>query len=104
MKILHSNQEENWHTIEEVQLTAEQENVLETGTYEEKQIVSEYIKQNSTKKAIKKESDAAIKLYNANKPSGEFVLIHASIDLDDESGFINYRINEEHKQIFFKKN
>jgi hypothetical protein len=101
MKILHSNTEGNWYTIEKVQLTAEQENILATGTYEEKEIVSEYIKQNANHTALKEDSDVAIALYNANKPSGDVVLIHASIDLDDQSGFINYRINDEHKQHSF---
>ena len=101
MKILHSNQEGSWYMIKNVTLTAEQENILATGTNEEKQIVGDYIKANSTKVATKKDSDAAKALYNANKPEGDIFLLHVSVDLDDETGFINYRINDEHKQCAF---
>jgi hypothetical protein len=101
MKILHSNQEGSWYIIKKVELTKEQENILATGTDEEKQVVGNYIKANSTKLATKKDSDAAIALYNANKPKGDIFLLHASVDLDDETGFINYRINDEHKQCSF---
>lgn len=101
MKILHSNLEKNWYTINNVELTSEQKNVLLTGTDEEKEAVFEYIKQNTNLPAIKKDSDAAIKLYNENKPSGEFVLIHAVINIEDSTGIINYRVDNEHKQLSF---
>lgn len=101
MKILHSNEENKWFIPLIVELTDAQKDVLENGTEEEKQVVIDYIKTNSSKNPTKKDSDAAKALYEANKPQEEFELIHVSVDLDDNSGFINYRQEGNHKQIYF---
>lgn len=101
MKILHSNEENKWFIPLIVELTDAQKDTLENGTEEEKQVVIDYIKTNSSKNPTKKDSDIAKALYEANKPEGEFELIHVSVDLDDNSGFVNYRQDGEHKQYSF---
>jgi len=101
MKILHSTEENKWFIPLIVELTDAQKAVLENGTEEEKQVVIDYIKANSSKTPTKKDSDAAKALYAANKPEGDIELIHVTIDVDDNTGFINYRLNGEHKQYSF---
>lgn len=101
MKILHSNQENVWFILVSVDITEAEKEILKNGTEEEKQLLSVSLKERSVKDATKEESDSAIILYNSNKPNEEFELIHASIDLDDNSGFINYRQEGQHKQIYF---
>lgn len=101
MKILHSNQENVWFISIPVDITEAEKEILKNGTEEEKQLLSVSLKERSVKDATKEESDSAIILYNSNKPNEEFELIHTSIDLDDNSGFINYRQEGQHKQIYF---
>lgn len=101
MKILNSTEENKWFIPLNIELSEEQKAVLKNGTEEEKQIVIDYIKTNSFKNPTKKDSDAAKALYEANKPEGEFELIHVSVDLDDNSGFVNYRQDGEHRQYSF---
>lgn len=101
MKILHSTTENTWYSIEKVELTPEQLELLNSGTLEEREEISAIIKAGITKTPTKKDSDLAKSLYNANKPTGTFTLIMASINIEDSTGFINYKAEEEHKQLSF---
>lgn len=101
MKILHSNQENVWFISVPLEITEAEKEILKNGTEEEKQLLSASLKERSIISATKKDSDAAKALYEANKPQGEFELIHVSVDLDDNSGFINYRQEGNHKQLNF---
>lgn len=101
MKILHSNQENVWFISTPVEITEAEKEIFKNGTEEEKELLALSLKERSTKTPTKKDSDAAKALYEANKPQEEFELIHASVDLDDNSGFVNYRQDGEHKQYSF---
>lgn len=102
MKILHSNQENVWFISVPVELTSAEKEILKNGTEKEKELLSISLKERSVKTPTKKDSDLAKSIYAANKPTEDnFELIQVSIDLDDSTGFLNYKSEGIHKQLYF---
>lgn len=97
MKNLSCVEEGIW--VERLEPTEEQLQKLINGTQEEKLAVSNSL--NITPK--KADITVANRLFNEHKPTDDnYTLISCDLTIDEEvRGIINYRINNEHKQIRF---
>ena len=111
MKNLQSIEEGKWIELVSVELTeTEQAILLSTNSddFESKLALSEKIKTESKKSVSATIASKAKSKYNEIKPSLKetdvYQLIAADFVYDDTnntSGILNYRLNEEHKQVRF---
>ena len=106
MKNLKSTIEGTWVELKQVEITEEQKNLLKSNRDEDIEAKNELalnIKSLREVNASKKDSTKAQAIYESIKPElkDKDVYELISININDEKGILNCRINGEHKQIRF---
>lgn len=107
MKTLTSNIENSWIEIKSIEITEEQREVLRKGTDAEKITLHAELKALKEVAASDYDASFATSLYATVKPvveegvSYQFISMDITTDETTHRGILNYRLNNEHKQIRF---
>jgi hypothetical protein len=94
-------QNNEWQAIQEIELSAEEQQAFSSEPSADTARVIEEARQRAWSAAPVEDSEACWQIFNSHKLDDSHALIAAHISLPQGSGILNYRKDSEHIQVRF---